>query len=103
MLQQGDVLKTWALSRQPDHAEPMVAEALPDHRSIYLDYEGPVSGGRGDVTRWDQGEFHWIGQSPDELTLSLSGNRLRGKAVLTRTDHDNAWQFRFERRAVCRP
>ena len=26
-------------------------EPLPDHRSLYLDYEGPVSGGRGYVRR----------------------------------------------------
>jgi len=24
---------------------------------VYLDYEGPVGGGRGTVTRWDGGEY----------------------------------------------
>ena len=29
-----------------DESQP---ERLPDHRRMYLDYEGPVSGGRGEV------------------------------------------------------
>ena len=32
----------------------MIAEALGDHRLDYLDYEGPVSGDRGLVSRWDR-------------------------------------------------
>ena len=31
--------------------DPTRFEALPDHRRDYLDYEGPVSGGRGHVRR----------------------------------------------------
>ena len=35
----------------------MDAEVLPDHRLAYLDYEGPISGDRGSVTRWDRGTY----------------------------------------------
>lgn len=28
-----------------------ILESLPDHRRIYLDYEGPISAGRGEVAR----------------------------------------------------
>ena len=31
--------------------DPTCFERLPDHRREYLDYEGPVSGGRGHVRR----------------------------------------------------
>ncbi len=48
-------LKTWALDALPDfdHAEEMVVtgRALPDHRRIYLTFEGTLSGQRGTVHR----------------------------------------------------
>lgn len=47
---------TWRLLRTPCANEPIAALALPDHRLVYLDYEGPVSGGRGSVQRLDGGE-----------------------------------------------
>ena len=31
----------------------------PDHRRLYLDYEGPVLGGRGEVNRIDSGGLIW--------------------------------------------
>lgn len=48
---------TWRLLRTPCVNEPIAALALPDHRLLYLDYEGPVSGGRGSVQRLDGGEW----------------------------------------------
>ncbi len=30
-------------------AWPIKGERIPDHRRLYLDYEGPISGGRGNV------------------------------------------------------
>ncbi len=57
---------------------------LPDHRREYLDYEGPVSGDRGRVWRWDSGVYQAEHQADDEWVVSLSGVKLRGQAVLTR-------------------
>jgi hypothetical protein len=37
-------------------SEPTRVEKLADHRRAYLDYEGPVSGGRGRVTRIESGQ-----------------------------------------------
>ncbi|MFM8477175.1 MAG: hypothetical protein ACKOEO_15450 [Planctomycetaceae bacterium] len=48
---------TWRLLRTPCINEPIAAQALPDHRLVYLDYEGPVSGGRGSVQRLHGGEW----------------------------------------------
>ena len=47
MLEMGQGLATWALNREPDAAGPIPAEALPEHRLAYLDYEGSLSGDRG--------------------------------------------------------
>lgn len=59
MLEAGDVLKTWRLP-EPPRAGTMTVEPLPDHRVRYLDYEGPVSGDRGAVARWDAGVFERV-------------------------------------------
>ena len=41
---------------------------LGEHRRDYLDYEGPVSGNRGQVRRIAAGSFQWLRRGPD-LTL----------------------------------
>lgn len=44
-------LITFRLQYRPDAAEVLDAERLEDHRRRYLEYEGPVSGNRGEVRR----------------------------------------------------
>ena len=79
MLELGDLLKTWRLAAPPQVGSAVVAEPSFDHRRIYLDYEGPISGGRGTVTRWDGGTFTGeVGE--DWLTVWLDGKRIRGQA-----------------------
>lgn len=46
MLETGATLRTWRLSTLPASEHSVDATALPDHRSFYLDYEGPLSGNR---------------------------------------------------------
>ena len=82
MLEMGDVLKTWSLPQPPLKGVEMDAEALPDHRLAYLDYEGPISGDRGSVTRWDRGTYEVECQSESELIVRLSGEKLMGKRSL---------------------
>lgn len=55
LLEAGGVLKAWRLAGEP--TGPVAAAANFDHRLIYLDYEGKLSGDRGTVTRWDAGTF----------------------------------------------
>jgi hypothetical protein len=97
MLEIGSVLATWALDRPPDAAGPIPATSLPDHRTSYLDYEGPISGGRGSVSRWDAGEYQLHSRSETELTATLAGEKLTGRIFLTHRGDDPArWQFCFE-------
>lgn len=94
MLEQGATLATWALPQVPAAAAEMMAPRLPDHRLTYLDYEGPISGGRGTVSRWDQGTYHTERQTDDLWTVSLQGQRLLGRVVLERLPGEgNAWRF----------
>ena len=88
MLEQGESLRTWRLSAEPNSGGEISAEPLPDHRLEYLDYEGPVSGDRGDVTQWDRGEYELIAESPEKLTVQLHGKKLKGRTTL-QSDTEN--------------
>ncbi len=93
MLEQEDSLRTWRLMQPPDVHGPIDAEALPDHRLAYLDYEGPVSGGRGAVERWDAGTYEIVESIADSLVVRLSGRKLVGLATLERANQ-RPWKFR---------
>jgi hypothetical protein len=49
-LSEGGDLPTWRAPRWPPSTGDYFVR-LPDHRNAYLEYEGPVSGGRGTVRR----------------------------------------------------
>jgi DNA polymerase Ligase (LigD) len=98
MLEQGGKLRTWRLAHAPDAGGPIEAEALVDHRLAYFDYEGPVSGGRGHVTRWDRGEYETVKSSPTRVVMRLAGERLCGEAVLEQSEASANWTFRFDPR-----
>lgn len=96
MLEAGGVLRTWALAEAPGGPGPVAAEALPDHRLVYLDHEGPISGDRGTVTRWDEGTYRLDTDREGEVAVRLEGRRLRGRAVLSRPGEEGTgWEFRF--------
>ena len=67
------------------------ADAQPDHRKFYLDYEGPVSNDRGNVSRWDAGTLQWLQVEPNHCVVRLDGERLRGIATLLKCEE--AWTF----------
>jgi hypothetical protein len=91
MLEVGGVLKTWRLAVEPINDEPINAVLIADHRLDYLDYEGPVSGNRGNVKRWDGGELEWFEVFEDHVVVVVAGQRLKG-AHLLYTD-DGQWMF----------
>ena len=67
MLQHDDVLWTWALEKSPAPGIVCDGRKLTDHHIKYLTYEGPVSRGRGQVTRLIAGEFNWLAEGIAEL------------------------------------
>jgi len=99
MLEHEGKLRTWALAAPPDSPGPIPAEPLADHRLVYLDYEGPISGGRGQVRRWDAGLYQPLGPTdPDRLEeiYLLEGRRLRGEVHLRPPSPPSSeWQFWF--------
>jgi hypothetical protein len=92
MLEAGDGLRTWRLLARPEAGKTIPAEALGEHRKAYLDYEGPLSGNRGAVKRWDAGTFEWQTQAAELVAVHLTGQALRGRAALQRTAAGE-WSF----------
>ncbi len=87
------VLRAWRLLAEPVVGVDIPVETNVDHRLLYLDYEGPVSGGRGSVSRWDAGTCDWLISNKDRVELALQGAKLKGHTLLRRVD--GAWVFRF--------
>jgi hypothetical protein len=88
MLEAGSVLRTWRLAEIPALGKEIDATALGDHRVMYLDYEGPVSGDRGSVKRWDGGTY----AEEEAGVLLLQGAKVRGRARL-RQVQGTTWRF----------
>ncbi len=80
----GGCLRTWAFDELPRVGRDISARALADHRSVYLDYEGAVSGGRGSVRRVDRGTYERLVWQPDAVRVRLSGTYLTGAFALRR-------------------
>jgi hypothetical protein len=94
MLESGDGLRTWRLAAPPRPGATVAAEPLSDHRRAYLDYEGPVSGGRGTVTRWDAGTYRWE-ETAEGVAMYLEGSRLRGRAHIE-ADGAGGWRMALD-------
>jgi hypothetical protein len=90
MLEAGDVLRTWRLTAPPAVGQQIAAEPSFAHRPLYLDYEGPISGGRGFVKRWDAGTFRWEADERDRVVVRVDGQKIRGSVSLTKASA-GAW------------
>jgi hypothetical protein len=97
MLEAGPSLRTWALSSFPERGMEVEARALPNHRLDYLEYEGPVSGDRGEVRRVEAGRFEPVSWGPDRVVVRLRGDQVTGVAELVRLGGDDrcGWRLRI--------
>ncbi len=95
MIERDGVLRTWVLPSPPSDGASLEAESLADHRLDYLDYEGPISGGRGSVRRWDAGQYTLREETNGRIVVDLVGVRLAGAVELSRDDADQRWRLRF--------
>lgn len=93
MLETGNVLRTWRLERPPlPGSGPIPATSLGDHRLMYLDYEGPVSGNRGRVVCWDRGAYVNEKWSDEFIHVRVHGGRVTGMVTLEWKNGDE-WSF----------
>ena len=86
MLEVDGALRTWRLSAPPEPDVEIAAEPLGDHRLAYLDYEGPVSGDRGYITRWDAGVVEWLNEDAENPHVRVRGEKLGGDLLLERRE-----------------
>ena len=98
MLEMRGRLLTWSLESLPQINQVLMVDQLADHRIAYLDYEGPVSGDRGWVERWDTGQLTWLADvdepresakpSPTRYFAHLVGQQIQGQLELVRVTAD---------------
>ena len=96
MLSDGAALATWRLETRPaalDAGGLAPAEKLADHRRAYLNYEGPVGGGRGDVRRVDQGVYERLAVEDGLWRVRLDGETTRGDFELRRAGDGPRWSL----------
>lgn len=94
MLERVDCLWTWQMMTEPTGpaACPIECVRIKDHRKMYLDYEGPVSGGRGMVSRVDWGRYVVLADDEAGWNVRLRGVRMTGDYRLVRqSDSESAW------------
>ena len=89
LLEAGSCLRAWRLFAEPGPQRQIPVEPNADHRFLYLDYEGPVSGGRGTVRRWDAGLFEWIANEDGRIAIELQGSKVAGLCVID----GSTWQL----------
>ena len=82
MLEAGAKLRTWRLTAPPTAGQAVTASASFDHRLVYLDYEGPLSGQRGQVVQWDRGDYEEVLVDDHQLQVYLRGRKLHGTLTL---------------------
>lgn len=104
MLEHEEVLLTWNLFELPKSweddsaARPQAASRgsaavkIHDHRLAYLDYEGPISEGRGEVTRVDRGEYRIVERTDAHWRVELLGDRFKGVIELRHKDGSD-WEL----------
>src|SRR5262245_45239102 len=94
----GAVLWAWRLRAPLAPGVTVAAERNFDHRLLYLDYEGPVSGGRGVVHRWAHGEYTWREQGPRRWVADVTGPQMEGALTLEERPEEAGWEVRWEQR-----
>lgn len=88
-------LLAWRLPRRPEEAigGEMLVERLAPHRRVYLEYEGPISGGRGVVSRVASGTVvvrrDQVREFEAVVALGDSRLRLQGEPI-----PGGAWRLR---------
>jgi hypothetical protein len=106
----------WMIARDPDGAQPLISfrlasrvdeldpheristTRLADHRPAYLDYEGPISGNRGEVRRLCAGHIIAAGVDDEKLVLKTQWERPAGwvfvQSLQLSPHHADQWMLR---------
>jgi len=80
MLESGNALMTWSFDKALDKSGSAVQilTSLPEHRLLYLTYQGKISRGRGAVKIWDKGNYQKILWNKDCKIIQIRGAKIEG-------------------------
>ncbi len=94
MVEDGNGLATWQLFENPLEQPPSTipAKRIGQHRKAYLEYEGPVSKGRGEVRKIEFGWCSVQSASTTDWSIELDGKVLGGQIEL-RCKGDTLWTW----------
>ena len=95
------VLAVWKFTHPPDGKnldKPLSAESLPDHRKVYLTYEGPIADDRGRCKIFDHGSYQLIECREDLWKVVFSGRKIKGLFILKKTNRENRWMLEKQHR-----
>lgn len=88
-------LATWACVSQPG-GKSFSGCKIFNHRPVYLDYEGEISGNRGTVTQYDTGTYAPALSNADiesrRFEIELRGEKLQGRYQAKAED---TWTFSY--------
>jgi hypothetical protein len=104
---ESESLLTFEVSKPPEKwGRHEIVRQLPAHRRLYLNYQGTISDGRGDVQNIASGTIHWLEWSDHRLVLELCGTHASGRPFsgllkMERCDDkdgtaSNSWQLYFQ-------
>ncbi len=79
----------WAAARL------LPVQRLPDHRRVYLEYQGPLSQGRGEVLRIDRGGFRAELWTAGRIVIDLRLRGYAGRVELRGGEQGELWTARF--------
>jgi bifunctional non-homologous end joining protein LigD len=88
-LQEGSVLKSWAVPKGPPSGpgERRLAVETEDHPLDYAFFEGTIPEGEygaGTVRVWDRGTYEPVETSPGKRVVRIRGRKLKGTFVLVK-------------------
>ena len=101
-LQIGNILKSWAIPKQPPEKEEekRLAVETEDHALEYGKFEGLIGEGMygvGKVKIWDKGFYEPEEIADKKIVVNIKGKKLKGKYCLIKFKGKN-WLF-FKRKA----
>ena len=85
MIEKGRNLITWSIPNilsLLNSDKITQAKKLPNHRLLYLNYEGKISRGRGKVQIWDNGTYMAKQTNNYFMLINLAGRKLKGEYYL---------------------
>jgi hypothetical protein len=100
MFETEDLLLTYRLMLLPQgascpDANSQSVERLPDHRTLYLDYEGPISRDRGSVRKIARGEYYIDQCVENRVRVKLASPELTAVVEFLNCEVGEATQLYF--------